>query len=150
MDFLLRIFLIYCFIWCWWDGQLHQWHCCRQGPLQPCKTGFLPLAASEVGSTAFTLPDSPPTPYWILATDYDDSALVYSCTHFVMLHAEFAWIMSRQPTLAEGTTEELFRRSGRGQTAQHQPGPSWLQWHEAVSGSAYCLFTAQCQCNKVI
>lgn len=43
----------------------------------------------------------------MLATDYDSYALVYSCTDFLVLHAEFAWIMSRQPQLAEEATEEL-------------------------------------------
>lgn len=56
---------------------------------------------------AFTLPDSPPAPYWVLATDYDNYALVYSRTDFLVLHAEFAWIMSRQPHLAEEAIEEL-------------------------------------------
>lgn len=43
----------------------------------------------------------------MLATDYDNYALVYSCTDFLALHAEFAWILSRRPTLAEETAEEL-------------------------------------------
>lgn len=55
----------------------------------------------------FTLPDSPPAPYWVLATDSDGYALVYSCTDFLVLHAEFAWMTSRQPTLAEETVGEL-------------------------------------------
>ncbi|TWW73654.1 apolipoprotein D-like [Takifugu flavidus] len=51
--------------------------------------------------------NSPPAPYWVLATDYENYALVYSCTNFLVLHAEFAWIMSRQPHLAEETIQEL-------------------------------------------
>uniref|UniRef100_A0A3Q4BXK7 Apolipoprotein D n=1 Tax=Mola mola TaxID=94237 RepID=A0A3Q4BXK7_MOLML len=51
--------------------------------------------------------NSPPAPYWILSTDYDNYSLVYSCSDFGILHTEFAWIMSRQPTLAEETIEEL-------------------------------------------
>ncbi|XP_068197109.1 apolipoprotein D-like [Antennarius striatus] len=51
--------------------------------------------------------NSPPAPYWVLSTDYDSYSLVYSCVDLGVLRVEFAWIMSRQPTLAEETTEEL-------------------------------------------
>ncbi|XP_042354248.1 apolipoprotein D-like [Plectropomus leopardus] len=51
--------------------------------------------------------NSPPAPYWVLSTDYDNYSLVYSCTDLGVLHVEFAWIMSRQPTLPEETLEEL-------------------------------------------
>ncbi|XP_049888899.1 apolipoprotein D-like isoform X1 [Epinephelus moara] len=50
---------------------------------------------------------SPPAPYWVLSTDYDNYSLVYSCTDLGVVHVEFAWIMSRQPTLPEETMEEL-------------------------------------------
>ncbi|KAM6990070.1 apolipoprotein D-like [Tautogolabrus adspersus] len=50
---------------------------------------------------------SPPAPYWVLSTDYDNYSLVYSCTDLGVLHVEFAWIMSRQPTLSEETLEDL-------------------------------------------
>lgn len=58
-------------------------------------------------SCDFTSSDAPPAPYWVLSTDYDSYTLVHSCTNFGILHAEFAWIMSRQPTLPEETLEEL-------------------------------------------
>ncbi|XP_070775480.1 apolipoprotein D-like [Enoplosus armatus] len=51
--------------------------------------------------------NTPPAPYWVLSTDYDSYSLVYSCTDLGVLHVEFAWIMSRQPTLPEETIEEL-------------------------------------------
>ncbi|KAM9845408.1 apolipoprotein D-like [Aulostomus maculatus] len=51
--------------------------------------------------------NSPPAPYWVLSTDYHSYSLVYSCTDLGVLHVEFAWIMSREPTLSEETMEEL-------------------------------------------
>lgn len=43
----------------------------------------------------------------MLSTDYDSYTLVYSCTDLELLHVDFAWIMSRQPTLPKETLEEL-------------------------------------------
>ncbi|AWP03818.1 putative apolipoprotein D-like [Scophthalmus maximus] len=51
--------------------------------------------------------NTPPAPYWVLSTDYDNYSLVYSCTDLGVLHVEFAWILSRKPTLPEETLEEL-------------------------------------------
>nr|XP_040027708.1 apolipoprotein D-like [Gasterosteus aculeatus aculeatus] len=51
--------------------------------------------------------NAPPAPYWVLSTDYDSYTLVYSCTDLELLHVDFAWIMSRQPTLPKETLEEL-------------------------------------------
>lgn len=58
-------------------------------------------------SRPFISPVSPAAPYWVLSTDYDNYTLIYSCTDLGLLHVEFAWIMSRQPTLPEETIEEL-------------------------------------------
>ncbi|KAM9844797.1 apolipoprotein Da, duplicate 2 [Aulostomus maculatus] len=50
---------------------------------------------------------SPPGPYWVLSSDYEGHSLVYSCTEFGLFHREFAWILSREPTLSEETVEEM-------------------------------------------
>ncbi|MEQ2284647.1 hypothetical protein AMECASPLE_023697 [Ameca splendens] len=51
--------------------------------------------------------DSPPGPYWVLSSDYDGHSLVYSCTDYGLFHKELSWIMSREATLPEETTEKL-------------------------------------------
>ncbi|KAK5860211.1 hypothetical protein PBY51_021704 [Eleginops maclovinus] len=51
--------------------------------------------------------NAPPAPYWVLSTDYENYSLVYSCTDLGVLHVDFAWILSRQPTLSEETLGEV-------------------------------------------
>ncbi|KAK7944716.1 hypothetical protein WMY93_000444 [Mugilogobius chulae] len=51
--------------------------------------------------------NSPPAPYWVLDTDYESYTLVYSCTDLGILHADFAWIMSREPTMSPYTLARL-------------------------------------------
>ncbi|CAL9689285.1 unnamed protein product [Knipowitschia caucasica] len=51
--------------------------------------------------------NAPPAPYWVLDTDYDSYALVYSCTDLGLLHADFVWIMSREPTMSSITLAKL-------------------------------------------
>ncbi|XP_076840865.1 apolipoprotein Da, duplicate 1 [Brachyhypopomus gauderio] len=42
----------------------------------------------------------PYAPYWILSTDYVNSAVMYSCTDVLKLfHVDFAWILSRSRSL---------------------------------------------------
>ncbi|KAM7400339.1 hypothetical protein PAMA_004839 [Pampus argenteus] len=66
-----------------------------EDPKNPAKLGI---------SYAYVLPYSP---YWILATDYVNSALVYSCTDILRLfHFDFAWILSRTRTLPAATIEQ--------------------------------------------
>lgn len=48
----------------------------------------------------------PYTPYWILSTDYVNSAVVYSCTDvFRIFHVDFAWILGRDRTLPGSTIQ---------------------------------------------
>ncbi|XP_028609583.1 apolipoprotein D [Grammomys surdaster] len=50
----------------------------------------------------------PPAPYWILATDYENYALVYSCTTFLWLfHVDYVWILGRNPYLPPETISSL-------------------------------------------
>uniref|UniRef100_A0A3Q3XJT1 Apolipoprotein D n=1 Tax=Mola mola TaxID=94237 RepID=A0A3Q3XJT1_MOLML len=54
-------------------------------------------------SFSYVLPYSP---YWILSTDYENSAVVYSCTDILRLfHVDFAWILGRTRTLPDATIE---------------------------------------------
>uniref|UniRef100_A0A3Q3FCC4 Apolipoprotein D n=1 Tax=Labrus bergylta TaxID=56723 RepID=A0A3Q3FCC4_9LABR len=55
-------------------------------------------------SYSYVLPYSP---YWILSTDYVNSALVYSCTDILRLfHVDFAWILGRTRSLPDSTVEK--------------------------------------------
>ncbi|KAM9789411.1 uncharacterized protein ACB057_012040 [Neosynchiropus ocellatus] len=66
-----------------------------EDPKNPAKLGI---------SFSYVLPYSP---YWILSTDYVNSALVYSCTDILRLfHVDFAWILSRSRTLPESTIQK--------------------------------------------
>ncbi|XP_042315576.1 apolipoprotein D isoform X2 [Sceloporus undulatus] len=50
----------------------------------------------------------PAAPYWVISTDYENYALVYSCTSFLRLfHVDYAWIMSRTPELHPETVDHL-------------------------------------------
>ncbi|KAM8849578.1 apolipoprotein Da, duplicate 1 isoform 2-T2 [Spinachia spinachia] len=64
-------------------------------------------------SYSYVLPYSP---YWIVSTDYVNSALVYSCTDILRLfHVDFAWILGRTRTLPEATVAkamEIFAKNG--------------------------------------
>ncbi|KAK6302333.1 hypothetical protein J4Q44_G00266880 [Coregonus suidteri] len=63
-------------------------------------------------SYSYVLPYSP---YWVISTDYENSALVYSCTDVLRLfHMDFAWILGRTRTLPAATVDkarEIFTSS---------------------------------------
>ncbi|XP_051985278.1 apolipoprotein D-like [Xyrauchen texanus] len=63
--------------------------------------------ASEPAKLEVLFPGSPPAPYWVLATDYDNYSLVYGCADFGVFHLDFAWILSRSRTLPKETISEL-------------------------------------------
>ncbi|XP_077998582.1 apolipoprotein D-like [Glandiceps talaboti] len=50
----------------------------------------------------------PPGDYWVLRTDYESYAVVYTCTdYFGLSRVEFAWILSRERTLDEDTLASI-------------------------------------------
>lgn len=50
----------------------------------------------------------PDAPYWVLSTDYQSYALVYSCSgYFGLFHIDFAWILARTRTLPEDVLSQL-------------------------------------------
>ncbi|XP_076868272.1 apolipoprotein Db [Brachyhypopomus gauderio] len=57
---------------------------------------------------------TPYSPYWVLSTDYNTVALVYSCTDVLrMFHVDYAWILSRTRSLPAETiyhAKEIFSR----------------------------------------
>ncbi|XP_058231988.1 apolipoprotein Db [Hemibagrus wyckioides] len=57
---------------------------------------------------------TPYSPYWVLSTDYDSVALLYSCTDVLRLfHVDYAWILSRSRSLPPETVyhaKEVFSR----------------------------------------
>ncbi|KAL0966821.1 hypothetical protein UPYG_G00300570 [Umbra pygmaea] len=72
-------------------------------------TGYAkPKDSSEPAKLEVTFSEgSPPSPYWVLSSDYEGHSLVYSCTEIDAYIKEFAWIMSRKNTLSEEKLEEL-------------------------------------------
>ncbi|KAM4719069.1 apolipoprotein D-like [Anableps anableps] len=62
--------------------------------------------------TSFT----PYSPYWVLTTDYTNVSVVYSCMDVLrVFHMDFAWILSRSPSLPDETvnrTKELLMSEG--------------------------------------
>ncbi|MCJ8745925.1 hypothetical protein PDJAM_G00135840 [Pangasius djambal] len=57
---------------------------------------------------------TPYSPYWVLSTDYDSVALLYSCTDVLRIfHVDYAWILSRSRSLPPETVyhaKEVFSR----------------------------------------
>lgn len=52
---------------------------------------------------------SPKSPYWILSTDYDNYAVVWSCSDFGILSERFLWILTRQSHPPMSVIEEAYR-----------------------------------------
>ncbi|CAN9506064.1 unnamed protein product [Ophioblennius macclurei] len=60
--------------------------------------------------------NSPDAPYWVLSTDYQSNALVYSCVDYLgIFHVDFAWILARARVLPEvvlGSLREKLTAAG--------------------------------------
>jgi len=50
----------------------------------------------------------PDGPYWVLSTDYQSYALVYSCSDYLgVFHIDFAWILARTRALTDAVISQL-------------------------------------------
>ncbi|KAK2578716.1 hypothetical protein KPH14_007792 [Odynerus spinipes] len=47
-------------------------------------------------------------PYWILETDYDNYAVVWSCTNIGLVSAKFAWLLTREPSPSLAVMEKAY------------------------------------------
>nr|XP_040028341.1 apolipoprotein D-like [Gasterosteus aculeatus aculeatus] len=61
---------------------------------------------SDPAKLAVSFSPESSAPYWVLSTDYEGHSLVYSCTNR-QSGREYAWILSREPTLPEETVKKL-------------------------------------------
>lgn len=68
----------------------------------------VPLALVPLNTALLWFSVMPSAPYWVLATDYENYALVYSCTTIVWLfHMDHVWILGRNPYLPPETVTYL-------------------------------------------
>ncbi|CAL4068200.1 unnamed protein product [Meganyctiphanes norvegica] len=59
------------------------------------------MPANDPAHMTVTADGVPEAPYQIIDTDYHNYACVYSCMSFVGFKAEFSWVFSRAPVLAQ-------------------------------------------------
>jgi apolipoprotein D and lipocalin family protein len=52
--------------------------------------------------------------YQVLDTDYNTYSLVYSCSKFLILKFEYAWLLSRSRTLPAKEIDRLEKKFGQG------------------------------------
>ncbi|XP_077296104.1 apolipoprotein D-like [Arctopsyche grandis] len=55
-----------------------------------------------------SIPFGRPAPYWVLDTDYDNYAVVFSCTEFLFFHTEIVWILTRSPVPDQEIVDQAY------------------------------------------
>ena len=96
------------------NGHVKVFNCGRNGGLNgtlDCATGdaYVPDPSQPAKlAVTFAGPNSPTANYWVVSTDYVSYSVVYSCFSILGLyHFEYAWILSRAPTMSQDTINKL-------------------------------------------
>ncbi|XP_077295529.1 apolipoprotein D-like [Arctopsyche grandis] len=55
-----------------------------------------------------SIPFGRAAPYWVLDTDYDNYAVVYSCTEFLFFHTDNVWILTRSPVPDQTIVDQAY------------------------------------------
>ncbi|XP_061385933.1 apolipoprotein D-like isoform X2 [Danaus plexippus] len=63
---------------------------------------------AKLSVTFSSLPVNIPAPYWIVSTDYDSYALIWSCYDFGIFHTRNAWILTRQRKPSASVLDEAY------------------------------------------
>ncbi|XP_026319542.1 apolipoprotein D-like [Hyposmocoma kahamanoa] len=69
------------------------------------------VSRSDEGKLSVRFPSLPvnfAAPYWIVDTDYDNYALVWSCYDFGFFHTRNAWILTRERNPPLATLEKVY------------------------------------------
>ncbi|XP_050344333.1 apolipoprotein D-like [Nymphalis io] len=69
------------------------------------------VSRSDVGKLSVRFPSLPvkvDAPYWVVDTDYDNFALVWSCYEFGVFHTRNAWILTRERDPPVETLEKAY------------------------------------------
>ncbi|CAK1544465.1 unnamed protein product [Leptosia nina] len=56
-----------------------------------------------------SLPVDIPAPYWVIDTDYDNYALVWSCTDLGLMHTETSWILTRERNPPQSVIDTVYQ-----------------------------------------
>merc|ERR1712062_350968 len=72
------------------EGDINEW-------TQICGFAYQPNPERDPGKLIVQFPQGKPGDYWILGTDYESFAVVYSCFEFNGMVSLQAWIITRDP-----------------------------------------------------
>ena len=72
------------------EGDINEW-------TQICGFAYQPNPERDPGKLIVQFPQGKPGDYWILGTDYESYAVVYSCFEFNGMVSLQAWIITRDP-----------------------------------------------------
>ncbi|XP_015523949.1 apolipoprotein D-like [Neodiprion pinetum] len=79
------------------------------------------IGRSDDAKLTITFPSLPvgiDAPYWILDTDYDNWAVVWSCTNFGVFSVRYSWILTRERNPSVAVLEEAYRAIDRNKISR--------------------------------